>query len=466
VKPAHEGRWTQADSWQESEAVMADTTNNSEVMPGDKERFEELGRNCYAYSSDGCSNTGVVVGERGVLIVDGQATPEHAERVLQKVRDITDKPVKQVVLTHFHADNTLGTQVFEPNEIIASDLTRRMMDTRGAEEIHVSRERFPTLFSGLPVDAGVNNPTMTIASSMTIDLGGLEVRLMHLGRGHTMGDLMVWVPESGVIFAGDLVQSSAAAYCGDAHLADWPRALDRVAAFRPTALMPGRGRSALGASAVATAVENTREFIITLRDSAEACVEQSLGLKDTFNAVQDALAPRFGSKSDFAENLPFNVARAYDEALGLDQPQIWTRERWADLQDALNGIAPAAIVDDATDVAIDDSLAEPELTQEQPLEDQATEDLAAEEIIEAAEEIEVEEALEKEPSSLVSESDFAASLVLDDGEGTLLEDDGALDLSSDDIVEPEQDDQDTSAERKDSGPENEQAEKVLEDARY
>jgi glyoxylase-like metal-dependent hydrolase (beta-lactamase superfamily II) len=459
VKQAHEGRSTQADSWQESEAAMADTTNNSEVVPGENERLEELGRNCYAYSSDGCSNTGVVVGERGVLIVDGQATPAHAERVLQKVRDITDKPIKQVVLTHFHADNTLGAQVFEANEIIASDLTRRMMDTRGVEEIHVSRERFPALFSALAVDAGINNPTMTIASSMTIDLGGLEVRLMHLGRGHTMGDLMVWVPESGVIFAGDLVQSSAAAYCGDAHLADWPRALDRVAAFRPVALMPGRGRSAVGASAVATAVENTREFITTLRDAAEACVEQSLGLKDTFNAVQDALAPRFGSKEAFTENLPFNVARAYDEALGLDQPQIWTRERCADLQDALNGIVPTAIVDEAADVVTDEILAEPGTIEDHAAEDQVQEE------IEAAEDIETVEALETEPNSLVSDSDFAASLVLEDSEGMLLEDDEALDLSSEDIVEAEQDDQQTSAEQKDGELENELAEKVLEDAR-
>ena len=125
-------------------------TNNSETPKGANEKFEELGRGCYAYSTDGCSNTGVIVGDRGVLIIDAQATPEHAERVLEKVRTVTDKPVKQVVLTHYHADSSLGAGAFEAGDIVASDLTRRMMDTRGAEEILVARERVPDLFDGLP----------------------------------------------------------------------------------------------------------------------------------------------------------------------------------------------------------------------------------------------------------------------------------------------------------------------------
>ncbi|MBO6891103.1 MAG: MBL fold metallo-hydrolase [Roseibium sp.] len=427
---------------------MAKTTTNSEAVPGENERFEKLGHNCYAYSADGCSNTGVVIGDKGVLIVDAQATPEHAQRVLAKLRDISDTPVKQVVLTHFHADNSLGAHAFEPSEIIASDLTRRMMDTRGRDEISVSKQRSAALLSSVPDNVELSEPSMTIASSMTIDLGGLEVRLMHLGRGHTMGDMVVWVPESGVIFAGDLVQETAAPYCGDAHLADWPRALDRIAAFRPNALMPGRGRSALDAAAVTSAVENTREYITLLRDAAEACVEQSLGLKDTFNAVQDALAPRFGSKTDFEGTLPFNVARAYDEALGLDQPQVWTLERVADLQDALNGIAPVGHEDVST---------QPEevISEEAVVEDQAAEEIEANE----------------DTGDLVSESEFAASLVLDEGaeledEAAAPEDEMALDLSADDIVEPEQGEPEVSGEANDDEVTDGLEEKVLEDARY
>ncbi len=416
---------------------MVEMTNRSEAVPGENERFEELGRGCYAYSADGCSNTGVVIGEKGVLIVDAQATPALAEKVLQKVRELTDKPIKQVVLTHFHSDNTLGAPAFEPGEVIASDLTRRMMETRGVEEIRVARERDAALFAGLPGNAGVSMPSMTIASSMTIDLGGLDVRLMHLGRAHTMGDLVVWVPQSGVIFAGDLVQKAAVPYCGDAHLADWPRALDRITAFRPTALMPGRGKSAIGAQAVATAVETTRDFVVTLRDAAAACVEQSLGLKDTFQAVRDALAARFGSKADFEFHLPISVARAYDEALGLDQPQIWTRERIADLYDALDGTAGLS-----------------EGAPEQAAAEMAVADAPAAEVSEEAS----ANGGEAQASDLVSDSDFAASLALG-SEEEQPEGGEDMDLSAEDIVEDEKP-SDTPA------PEDKAAaDKVLEDAR-
>lgn len=394
---------------------MVVMTNGSDAVPGANEQFEELGRGCYAFSADGCSNTGVVIGERGVLVIDGQATPALAEKVLARIRELTDKPVKSVVLTHFHSDSTLGASGFEPGEVIASDLTRRMMETRGAEEILVSRERDPNLFSDLPAGTTISMPTMTIASSMTLDLGGLDVRLMHLGRGHTMGDLVVWVPESGVIYAGDLVQKSAIPYCGDAHLADWPRALDRITAFRPTALVPGRGRIASGTQAVATAVETTRDYVTTLRDAAAACVEQSLGLKDTYLAVSDALSGRFAARDDFEFHLPLNVARAYDEALGLDQPQLWTRERIADLKDALDGTVPAAAGTAA----------------EEPVEETVDPVEAASEDAPAGT---VEAAPEDAAADLVSDSDFAASLALAPDDGSA-EDDTSLDLSSDDIVE-------------------------------
>jgi len=386
---------------------MTSDSNNAEVVPGANARLEELGRGCYAFSADGCSNTGVIIGERGVLIVDAQATPDLAAIVLQKIRDITDKPVKQVLLTHFHADTTLGASAFEAGEVVASDLTRRMMDTRGAEEILVSLDRQPALFSTLPAGITVSLPSMTVASSMSIDLGGLDVRVMHLGRGHTMGDLVVWVPKTGVLYAGDLVQTNAAPYCGDAHLADWPRALDRIMAFRPTSLMPGRGRSAKDVAAVAQAIENTRDFVTTLRDAASACVEQSLGIKDTFAAVKDTLEPQFGSRADFELSLPFNVARAYDEALGLDQPQIWARERCADRQDARGGVVETSV-----------SVAE---IGPQPVE----------EVVES----------ETDVSELVSDNDFAASLL--DGPGAEEPgDEEILDLSADDIVETADEDQD------------------------
>ncbi len=188
---------------------------------------------------------------------------------------------------------------------------------------------------------------------------------------------------------------------------------------------------------MATAVETTRDFVVTLRDAAAACVEQSLGLKDTFQAVRDALAARFGSKADFEFHLPISVARAYDEALGLDQPQIWTRERIADLYDALDGTAGLS-----------------EGAPEQVAAEMAVADAPAAEVSEEASAT----GGEAQASDLVSDSDFAASLALG-SEEEQPEDSEDLDLSAEDIVEDEKPSDTTAPEEKAA------ADKVLEDAR-
>ncbi|MEP3049331.1 MAG: MBL fold metallo-hydrolase [Roseibium sp.] len=453
---------------------MTDSTKKTEAGPGENARVENLGSGCYAYSADGCSNTGFVVGERGVLVIDGQATPVLAAKTLEKIREITDKPIKLVILTHYHADSSYGASAFEPGEIIASDLTHRMIETRGRDELRFARNRFPNIYSSVSSSEKLSLPSMTIASSMSVDLGNRLVRLMHLGRGHTMGDLLVWVPDGGVIYAGDMVQTKASPYCGDAHLADWPRALDRIAAFRPNALMPGRGASVLGGPAVATAIETTREFVTALRDSAAACVEGNLSLKDTYLAVRDSLAPQFGSLDDFESHLKFNVARAYDEALGLDQPQMWTYERCADLDDALNGIVPlnelvdgiakAKTSEKETEVAAVAEI-EPEILEVDAADENVADEASAEE---DSDELVLDDS--SETADLVSDGDFAASLLTSPEDGNPeagtgveadadAEEDDVLDLSEEGIIELDE------TASVDEGDGLEQVEKkVLEDA--
>lgn len=307
---------------------------------GSEATFREIGPGCYAYCVTGGVNTGVIVGDNGVLVIDAQPTAEAAEELLEQIAKVTDKPVKYVVLTHYHADSTQGAAALGAGEILSSDLTRRMIDERGGPDRISAPIRYPELFAnGQQLPAQVR-PTMTFASSISVDLGRREARIMHLGRGHTMGDVAVWVPESKVFFAGDLVSAGNAVYCGDAHLSDWPRALDRIAAFRPQAIMAGRGKAVVGAEAVLEAISTTQHFIGLLRDTAATCVQKGRGLKGTFTAVKEALEPLAGGWQDFERTLPFNVARAYDEGHGLEFPQVWTVERDRDLADALQGVIP------------------------------------------------------------------------------------------------------------------------------
>jgi len=304
--------------------------------------FRQIGDGCYAFTAEGDPNSGVIVGDRAVMVVDAQATPATAEKVLEQIRSVTDKPVKYLVLTHYHAVRSLGASAFDEADVISSDLTKRLIADRGETDWAVQNSRFPRLFQegeGIP---GLTWPSLSFASSMTIDLGNREVRLMHLGRGHTMGDVVVWVPGSSVLYAGDLVENRAACYCGDAHLADWPRALNRISAFRPNVVVPGRGAALIGADAVARGLSETQAFIDTLRDTAAAAVEAGSGLKDTFLKVKSAMDQRFGDFTLYDHAMPFNAARAYDEALGLETPQTWTPERDRDLWDALFDTAAPA----------------------------------------------------------------------------------------------------------------------------
>ncbi|WP_417673564.1 MBL fold metallo-hydrolase [Roseibium sp.] len=318
------------------------TAKNDAGKQDKKVSFREIGRDCYAFCVDGGSNTGVIVGENSVLVVDAQPTANGAEAVLAEITKITDKPVKHVVLTHYHADSSLGAAAFEPGEIIVSDLTRRMIEERGQADRSAALSRTPELFGGAKRLPAQIRPTMNFASSMSINLGRKDVRLMHLGRGHTMGDVVVWVPDAGVLFAGDLVANQVASYCGDAHLTDWPRALGRIVAFRPNALMPGRGRALVGAERIDQAVSATAGFLDLLRDTVFSCVQEGKGLKGAYAAVKAAMDPAYAEYADYERNLPFNVARAYDEAQGLDIPQIWTPERDQDLADALRGVTGQA----------------------------------------------------------------------------------------------------------------------------
>ncbi|WP_346912638.1 MBL fold metallo-hydrolase [uncultured Roseibium sp.] len=361
-----------------------DAAKNDTGKLDKKVSFREIGRDCYAFCVDGGSNTGVVVGENSVLVVDAQPTANGSEAVLAEIAKVTDKPVKHVVLTHYHADSSLGAAAFEPGEIITSDLTKRMIDERGQADRATSLSRLPELFGGAKRLPAQIRPTMSFASSMSISLGRRDVRLMHLGRGHTMGDVVVWVPDAGVLFAGDLVANQVASYCGDAHLTDWPRALNRIVAFRPNALMPGRGKALVGADRIDQAVSATAGFLVLLRDTVFSSVQEGKGLKGTYTAAKAAMDPAFSAYADYERNLPFNVARAYDEAQGLDIPQIWTAERDQDLADALRGVTGQAQPEMADeDSSGDDAVVDPDVL-DLSLEDVAGDAEAAEKATDGA----------------------------------------------------------------------------------
>lgn len=298
--------------------------------------FTQLGDGLYAFTAQGDPNTGVIVGDDGVMVIDTQATPKMAGQVVEHIRRVTDKPIKYVVLSHYHAVRVLGASAYKPQQVIASDATRSLIVERGQEDWDSEYGRFPRLFQAAESIPGLTWPSMTFPKVMTIWMGRRRVELMHLGRGHTAGDTIAWVPDAGVMFSGDLVEYHSACYCGDAHFRDWPKTLDAIAEFNPRALVPGRGDALSSPKEVGDALDLTRSFLTTLYGSVAESAAKSLGLKEAFDRANDAMRPRFGNFAIFDHCQPFNVARAYDEAMGLDHPRIWTAERDRDMWAKLN----------------------------------------------------------------------------------------------------------------------------------
>lgn len=298
--------------------------------------FDRLSDHAYAYTAQGDPNTGIVVGENAVLVVDTQATPVMAQDVLHRIRAVTDKPVKYVVLSHYHAVRVLGASAYRPEHIIASQETYELILERGEADMQSEIERFPRLFRAVESIPGLTFPTLVFQKQLTLWLGKLEVRVMQVGRGHTKGDTVVWLPQEGVLFSGDLVEFDATPYAGDAYFRDWPAALDAISALQPRALVPGRGAALKTPSEVAKGIEGTRAFVSELYQCVEESARQGKPLREIYKDTYARLQPKYGHWAIFDHCLPFDVSRAFDEATQHPHPRIWTAQRdkemWASLE--------------------------------------------------------------------------------------------------------------------------------------
>ena len=298
--------------------------------------FTEIGRDLWAFTAEGDPNSGVIIGDDRVMVIEAQATPRLAQKVIDRIRKVTDKPISHLALTHYHAVRVLGASAYGAEQVIMSEKARAMVVERGQDDWDSEFGRFPRLFEGHESIPGLTWPTTTFSRRMTVYLGQRRVELMQVGRAHTAGDIVVWVPDARVMFTGDIVEYHSACYCGDGHFGDWGATLDAVASFQPGAIAPGRGDALVGDDMVAVALESTRDFVASTYRPAAAVAARGGTLKDAWDAVRAACDAKFSDYAIYEHCLPFNVARAYDEARGIDTPRIWTAQRdqemWAQLQ--------------------------------------------------------------------------------------------------------------------------------------
>ncbi|HRL98784.1 MAG TPA: MBL fold metallo-hydrolase [Acidovorax sp.] len=303
-----------------------------------KVSFDKLSDHAYAYTAEGDPNTGIIIGDDAVMVIDTQATPVMAQDVIRRIREVTDKPIKYVLLSHYHAVRVLGASAYGAEHIIASQDTRDLIVERGQFDKDSEIGRFPRLFQNVEsVPPGLTWPTMTFTGRMTLWLGSLEVQILQLGRGHTKGDTVAWLPQEKILFSGDLVEFDATPYAGDAYFQDWPQTLDNIAALQPEKLVPGRGAALQTPAQVQAGLAGTRAFISDLYASVKESAAKGEDLRKVYEATFAKLQPKYGHWVIFNHCMPFDVTRAYDEATQYPDPRIWTAERDVQMWKALEG---------------------------------------------------------------------------------------------------------------------------------
>jgi glyoxylase-like metal-dependent hydrolase (beta-lactamase superfamily II) len=311
-----------------------------------KTTFEQLSPHCWAYTAEGDPNSGVIIGEKFIMVSDATATPAMAQDLIKQIRKVSDKPIKYVLLTHYHAVRVLGASAYlaeGATEVIASRGTYELIVERGAQDMQSEMERFPRLFRGADSVPGLTWPTMVIGDgkpgrqgSLEVDLGGVKVSIWHPGPGHTRGDTIAWVEEEKVLFSGDLVEYEAGVYTGDAQLEEWPATLEALRALNAEFIVPGRGEAMKGNADVNKALDYTQRWVTTLFQAGKEAAAAGMDLKTAMAHTRKSMDPVFGHVFIYEHCLPFDVSRAYDEAKGIKNPRIWTAERdkemWAALQ--------------------------------------------------------------------------------------------------------------------------------------
>jgi glyoxylase-like metal-dependent hydrolase (beta-lactamase superfamily II) len=315
-----------------------------------KTTFEQLSKHCWAYTTEGDPNSGVIIGDRFIMVSDATATPAMAKDLIAKIRTVSDLPIKYVLLTHYHAVRVLGAYAYAAEgatEIIASQGTLELIRERGAQDMKSEMERFPRLFRNAETVPGLTWPTMVIGGGnpvkgevpgkLSINLGGVVVQIWSPGPGHTRGDTIAWVEEEKVLYSGDLVEFEAGVYTGDAQLAEWPATLEALRALKAEYLVPGRGEAMKGNAHVNKALDYTRRWVETLYKAGQEAVAQGMDLKAAMAHARKSMDPVFGHVFIYEHCLPFDVSRAYDEASGIKNPRIWTAERDKEMWAALQG---------------------------------------------------------------------------------------------------------------------------------
>ncbi|HEX5589381.1 MAG TPA: MBL fold metallo-hydrolase [Candidatus Limnocylindrales bacterium] len=183
---------------------------------------------------------GLVLGDGEALVIDTRTSPGQARELIADIRRVTSLPVRLVVDSHWHSDHVFGNHDFRPATIWGHERCRTRLLENGERQRVAVAEGIPDLAADLATLV-VDPPDQTFEDAATIEVGGRPVELRFLGRGHTDADIVVAIPDAGVLFAGDLLENDAVPYFGDGYPIEWPATVERLLALVAGPVVPGHG---------------------------------------------------------------------------------------------------------------------------------------------------------------------------------------------------------------------------------
>lgn len=276
----------------------------------DPPHLDQVADGVYAYvQPDGTwfiNNTGFVVGDDGVFAIDGCSTERRTRAFLDAIASVTDQPVRRLLNTHHHADHTNGNCLFGDATILAHERCREVMMATGITDYSVV---FPGVDWG---ELTFAPPTVTFRDALRIHVGDLVVELQDLGHvAHTEGDVVAWVPERGVLFAGDLIFHGGTPFTLFGSVAGTLTAMDRLEAYGAEVLVPGHGPVARGAD-VGAAIQAQRDYLTFVQQTAKEGIAAG---RSPLEQARTAELGVFDALTD-SERLVGNLHVAYSEANG------------------------------------------------------------------------------------------------------------------------------------------------------
>jgi len=251
----------------------------------------------YAYlqhdGSWGISNAGFMEGEDGLLVIDATMVASMAEAFIKEIRRVTNKPFRHLINTHSHPDHTGGNRLFAGAEVVAHRLCREEMERQaaprppGASRLEGPLAAIPQtpalqrMFQRVAEDEGrrIVLPSTTYDGSLTLWYGDTEVQLLHYGPAHTRGDTLVYLPQSRVLFAGDIAFFYSMPLVGGS-VAGWLHVIDRVKELDIDLIVPGHGP--VGGR---EELEDEREYFEFVMEQAQRCFGEGMTVEQAVNAI-------------------------------------------------------------------------------------------------------------------------------------------------------------------------------------